>query len=74
MPALIIELAVLGLIVAGFVALLLKLFWPKREGAADANDPWAQHNDSAMPSLEKAPEAGDTAVDTAVAAQDLGLR
>jgi hypothetical protein len=74
MSALIIELAVLGVIVAGFVALLLKLLWPKRQESADAGDPWAQHNESAMPSLENAPEAGDTAVDAAVAAQDLGLQ
>jgi hypothetical protein len=72
MPALIIELAVLGVIVAGFVALLLKLFWPKPEEAADADDPWAQHNDSAMPSLEKVAEPGNTEVDAAVAAQITG--
>lgn len=72
MAALIIELTVLGIIVAGFAVLLFKLFWPKPEEATGGDDQWAQHNDSAMPSLEKAPGARDTSVDAAIAAQIVG--
>ena len=57
----------------GFALLLVsKLFWPARRAAADADDPWAQHNERRTPSLEHAPEAGSTEVDAAVAAQIMG--
>ncbi len=64
----------LGLLCLGAVGLVYKLFWSRSSSAADADDPWAQHNEQRMPSLERVPEAADNAVDAAVAAQDMGIR
>ena len=64
-------IGVLAVIALG-TALAVKLFWPARSVASDDDDPWAQHNDSRMPSLEQPPEARDTSVDAAVAAQIIG--
>ena len=57
----------------GAVALVLRLFRPRPAPPVDQSDPWAQHNELRMPSLEEAPQAGDTEVDAAVAVQDLGI-
>ena len=72
MTSLTLLIVVLGAIAVA--ALAARLFWPtaRREPGPDTN--WEQHNDTRMPSLENAPKAGDTAVDAAVAAQDMGLR
>ena len=67
------DVLVLVVLTAGAVALLLKLFWPKAAHGPDAADNWEQHNDLRTPSLEKAPEADNTAVDAAVAVQDMGI-
>jgi hypothetical protein len=55
----------------GAVALVFRLFWPKPVAVAEG-DPWAQHNELRSPSLERAPEAADNAVDAAIAAQITG--
>ena len=56
----------------GGAGLAMKLFWPAHSSANGQGDPWAQRNDERMPSLEKAPQAGDTSVDAAIAAQIVG--
>jgi hypothetical protein len=65
-------IGVLAVIALGGGALALKLFWPARAAEPAESDPWAQHNESRMPSLERAPEARGTSVDAAVAAQVMG--
>lgn len=62
-------IAVLAL---GGAGLVMKLFWPAGSGEPQQGDPWAQHNDTRMPSLEKLPRASDTSVDAAIAAQIVG--
>lgn len=54
-------------------ALVAWLFWSRSpsDDAADAN--WEQRNDLRMPSLENAPQPGNTEVDAAVAAEDMGI-
>jgi FtsZ-interacting cell division protein ZipA len=71
MTSLTLLIVVLGAIAVA--ALTARLFWPspRREPRPETN--WEQHNDTRMPSLENAPKAGDTAVDAAVAVQDIGL-
>jgi hypothetical protein len=69
----IIDLAILALAAIAAVALMLKLFWPKAAHGPDAADNWEQHNELRAPSLENAAQAGDTAVDAAVAVQDMGI-
>jgi hypothetical protein len=66
-------LIILAAVTVAAVLLVLRLFWPSRPASTDADDPWAQHNDSRMPSLEKLPTAGDTSVDAAIAAQINGV-
>ncbi len=70
-PSLLALFALLVLVIA-VAALVAKLFWPVASQAADADDPWAQHNEARTPSLEQPPEAHDRSVDVAVAAQSLG--
>ena len=72
MTLVIAEFAALALIVVGAAALLLKLFWPKLQSAADGEDLWAQHNERDMPSLERQAEARDSSIDAAVASQIVG--
>jgi hypothetical protein len=67
-----IDLIILALAGAAAVALMLKLFWPKAAQEPGASDNWAQHNEARSPSLEKAPEAGDTEIDAAVLFQIVG--
>jgi hypothetical protein len=67
-------LLVAGVLCVGAILLVYKLFWPRSSSAPDADDPWAQHNERRMPSLERAPEARDNAIDAAVGAQDMGIR
>jgi hypothetical protein len=54
-------------------AVVARLFWPVARPEPIGETNWEQHNELQMPSLEKAPQAGDTAVDAAVAVQDMGL-
>lgn len=69
----ILALAVVALVVFLAVTLVGRLFWPAAdvEPGPDAN--WEQRNDERTPSLETAPGAGNTEVDAAVAAQELGI-
>jgi hypothetical protein len=68
-----IALAVVALIVFVAVTLVGRLFWPAVQAEPGPDTNWEQHNDERMPSLENAPAAGNTEVDAAVAAQDLGI-
>jgi len=54
-------------------ALVARLFWPVARSEPRGETNWKQPNELQMPSLEKTPQAGDTAVDAAVAVQDMGL-
>ena len=54
-------------------ALAARLLWPTARPEPGPETNWEQHNDTRMPSLENAPQAGDTAVDAAVAVQDMGI-
>ncbi len=66
-------IALLALLALGAVVLVVKLLWPAAPPVADPDDPWAQHNDTRMPSLEHPAEPGQTEVDAAVAAQINGV-
>jgi hypothetical protein len=65
-------LAVVGLILFIAVTLVGRLFWPAARVDPGPDTNWEQHNDERMPSLEHAPGAGNTELDAAVAAQELG--
>jgi hypothetical protein len=66
-------LVVVALIVLVAVTLVGRLFWPAAQAEPGPDTNWEQNNDERMPSLEHAPAAGNTEVDAAVAAQELGI-
>lgn len=61
------------LLLAAVAVLIARLFWAASSQASDPDDPWAQHNELRTPSLEQPPEASDTSVDAAIAAQINGV-
>lgn len=66
-------LVVVALVLLAALTLVGRLFWPTAQVEPGSDTNWEQHNDERMPSLENAPAAGDTEVDAAVAAEDMGI-
>jgi hypothetical protein len=67
------DLLIVALGAIAVAAVVARMFWPVARPQPSAETNWEQHNELQMPSIEKTPQAGDTAVDAAVAVQDMGL-